>query len=161
MLLGFRPQSLLQQLLQDCLSKVGTDSAQQTMKANKYNDTKATAFLFTCCAKSMVQGSFRRDIIFLIAGSSITITNHTILSNNSAVTHGGAISCSGCQALTMQVGSSAHSNQAENLGGACYCVGCNTFHFHLHNVNVSTNRYKQRDSLLMRSNSVVSCPPRA
>ena len=60
------------------------------------------------------------------------------MSNNSAVTNGGAISCSGCQAVAMQNDAAAALNQAGNLGGACYCAECNTFQ--LHNVNLTANR---------------------
>ena len=47
------------------------------------------------------------------SGASIFVTNGTQLTHNTAITNGGAVSCEGCQALTLQLGSSVTSNVAQ------------------------------------------------
>ena len=54
------------------------------------------------------------------SGASILVTNGTQLVNNTADTNGGAASCNGCQALTLQLGCIATGNVAAEDGGALY-----------------------------------------
>ena len=61
------------------------------------------------------------------SGATIVVTNNTQLSNNTAVTNGGGVSCVGCQTLTLQMGAAATANMASEGGGACYCEGCTLF----------------------------------
>lgn len=61
------------------------------------------------------------------AGSSLTMTNGTIMINNSATSYGGAIHCVDCQEVTAEFGASLTFNKAGEAGGACYCDGCVLF----------------------------------
>ena len=78
------------------------------------------------------------------ARSSFTVTNGTVLANNTATSQGGAIHCVNCKEVTAQFGSKVASNQAAQ-GGACYCDSCELFQMHncrnsMRNVLVKNNR---------------------
>ena len=85
----------------------------------------------------------------------LQITNGTKLVNNTAVTNGGAVDCSGCQTLTMQYQSSATSNVAQEYGGGLSCSGCTQLQ--MHQSTLTNNRYIFLAPLLRLRNMLVAC----
>ena len=56
-------------------------------------------------------------------GTSITISNSR-LTENWAVSDGGAVFCDNCQRLTLEMQTDLSFNAAAGSGGAVYCDGC-------------------------------------
>lgn len=77
--------------------------------------------------------------VYADSGGSVIVTSDSDLTNNTAVTTGGAVSCVGCQNLTMQAFVRASFNQAQQSGGAVSCDSCTVFQ--LDQVAMLNNRW--------------------